>query len=86
VPVNVLEQWGWPALPISGDGNLQLSATGRIQADAPLKPTVDGELSAVNAQQQQVKQTMRNGVVSGGEGVAPASAPVPTPTTTQPAP
>jgi len=73
-------------VPIGGDGNLQLSATGRIQADAPLKPTVDGELSAVNAQQQQVKQTMRGGVVSGGEAAAPASAPVPAPAETQPAP
>ena len=86
VPMNVLQQWGWPALPIGGDGNLQLSATGRIQADAPLKPTVDGELSAVNAQQQQVKQTMRGGVVSGGEAAAPASAPVPAPAETQPTP
>ena len=86
VPMNVLQQWGWPALPIAGDGNLQLSATGRIQADAPLKPTVDGELSAVNAQQQQVKQTMRGGVVSGGEAAAPASAPVPAPAETQPTP
>ncbi len=71
VPVNILQEWGWPALPVSGDGNLQLSATGRIQADAPLKPTVNGELSVVNAQQQQVKQSMHAGVVSGGEVAAP---------------
>lgn len=71
VPVNVLQEWGWPALPISGDGNLQLSATGRVQADAPLKPTVNGELSVVNAQQQQIKQSMHGGVVSGGEVAAP---------------
>jgi len=24
VPVNVLQQWGWPALPIAGDGNIQM--------------------------------------------------------------
>lgn len=75
VPVNVLQEWGWPALPISGDGNLQLSATGRVQADAPLKPTVNGELSVVNAQQQQVKQSMRAGVVSGGEVAPPQPQP-----------
>jgi hypothetical protein len=84
VPVNVLQDWGWPALPINGDGNLQLSATGRVQADAPLKPTVNGELSVVNAQQQQVKQSMHGGVVSGGE--AAASAPVPAPTAAAPVP
>lgn len=67
VPVNILQQWGWPALPISGDGNLQLTASGSIQADTPLKPTVNGRLHAVNADQQQVTQTMQAGVVSGGE-------------------
>lgn len=64
VPVNILQQWGWPTLPIAGDGNLQLTASGRIQADTPLKPTVNGQLHAVNADQQQVTQTMTAGVVS----------------------
>ncbi|HCK6883025.1 TPA: AsmA family protein, partial [Salmonella enterica] len=50
VPMDVLQQWGWPALPIAGDGNIQLTASGNIQADAPLKPTVNGQLHAVNAQ------------------------------------
>ncbi|ECP8382922.1 AsmA family protein [Salmonella enterica] len=67
VPMNVLQQWGWPALPIAGDGNIQLTASGNIQADAPLKPTVNGQLHAVNAQKQQITQTMQAGVVSGGE-------------------
>lgn len=75
VPVNVLQEWGWPALALEGDGNLQLTATGRVQADAPLKPTVNGELQAVNAQQQQVKQSMKGGVVTGGEAAAPEPAP-----------
>lgn len=64
VPVNVLQQWGWPALPLAGDGNIQLTASGSIQADVPLKPTVNGQLHAVNAEQQQVTQTMTGGVVS----------------------
>ncbi|EAN2926072.1 AsmA family protein [Salmonella enterica subsp. houtenae] len=67
VPIDVLQQWGWPALPISGDGNIQLTANGNIQADTPLKPTVNGQLHAVNAQKQQLTQTMQAGVVSGGE-------------------
>ncbi|EFV1550561.1 AsmA family protein [Salmonella enterica] len=67
VPMDVLQQWGWPALPIAGDGNIQLTASGNIQADAPLKPTVNGQLHAVNAQKQQITQTMQAGVVSDGE-------------------
>ncbi|EAA9515661.1 AsmA family protein [Salmonella enterica subsp. salamae] len=67
VPMDVLQQWGWPALPIAGDGNIQLTASGNIQADAPLKPTVNGQLHAVNAQKQQITQTMQAGMVSGGE-------------------
>ena len=64
VPLNVLQQWGWPALPITGDGNIQLTASGSVQANAPLKPTVSGKLNAVNMDKQQVQQTMTGGVVS----------------------
>ena len=76
VPVNVLQQWGWPALPIAGDGNIQLTASGTVQADAPLKPTVNGQLHAVNADKQQVTQTMQGGVVSAGEVTSTEPAPV----------
>ncbi|MDT7093537.1 AsmA family protein [Citrobacter amalonaticus] len=76
VPVNVLQQWGWPALPIAGDGNIQLTASGTVQADAPLKPTVNGQLHAVNANKQQVTQTMQAGVVSAGEVRSTEPAPV----------
>lgn len=71
VPMTILQQWGWPALPLSGDGNIQLTASGNIQADAPLKSTVNGQLHAVNADKQQVTQTMQAGVVSGSEVTAP---------------
>lgn len=64
VPLNIINQWGWPALPIAGDGNMQLTASGSIQAHAPLRPTVNGKLSAVNMDKQQVQQTMTGGVVS----------------------
>ncbi|WP_350362012.1 hypothetical protein, partial [Enterobacter hormaechei] len=43
--------------------------SGSVQANAPLKPTVNGKLSAVNMDKQQVQQTMTGGVVS---TVAPA--------------
>lgn len=69
VPLSVLQQWGWPALPIAGDGNIQLTASGSVQASAPLKPTVNGKLSAVNMDKQQVEQTMTGGVAS---AMAPA--------------
>ncbi len=64
VPLNILQAWGWPALPISGDGNFQLTANGSVQANAPLKPSVNGQLSATNMDKQQVAQVMRNGEVS----------------------
>ncbi len=69
VPVNNFrQQWGWPELPLTGDGNIpELTASGDIQANAPLKPTVSGQLHAVNAAKQQVTQTMNAGIVSSGE-------------------
>lgn len=63
VPLNVLQQWGWSALPITGDGNIQLTASGNVQADAPLKPTVNGQLHAVNMDKQEVTQQMQGGVM-----------------------
>jgi hypothetical protein len=65
VPVNVLQQWGWPALPLQGNGNLQLSVTGNLAAQTPLKPTVHGTLLATSADGKQAQQTMQNGVVPG---------------------
>ena len=63
IPLSILQQWGWPALPLSGGGNIQLTATGRINAEAPLKPTVNGELKAIDVMKQQLTQTMRNGEI-----------------------
>ncbi|HCT3751106.1 TPA: AsmA family protein [Klebsiella aerogenes] len=64
VPLNILQAWGWPVLPISGDGNFQLTANGSVQANAPLKPSVNGQLSATNMDKQQAAQVMRNGELS----------------------
>lgn len=72
VPLNIIQQWGWPALPVSGDGNLQLTASGNVQKDSSLKPTVNGKLNAVNMDKQQVTQTMTGGAVN---TVAPPPAP-----------
>lgn len=77
VPLDIFQRWGWPALPVTGDGNVQLTASGNVVADAPLKPTVNGELKALNTEKKQVVQTMRNGEISGskvsGVDVAPAA-------------
>lgn len=75
VPLNVLQQWGWPGLPVAGDGNVQLTASGSVQDNAPLKPTVNGKLNAINMDKQQVVQTMTRGVVSTAPPAAPAVAP-----------
>ncbi|MFW0975803.1 AsmA family protein [Leclercia pneumoniae] len=77
VPLNVLQQWGWPALPVTGDGNIQLTASGSVQANAPLKPTVNGKLRAINMDKQQVVQTMTGGVVSTAPAVSPSPQPSP---------
>ncbi len=76
VPLNVLQQWGWPALPVTGDGNIQLNASGNVQKDTALKPTVNGRLNAVNMNKQQVTQTMTGGAVN---TVEQQSSPQPSP-------
>lgn len=74
VPLDILQQWGWPALPISGDGNLQVKASGNLQANTPLKTTVNGQLHAVNMNKQEVTQTMTNGDVATAQPIAPVPA------------
>lgn len=63
VPLNILQQWGWPQLAINGDGNIQLTASASVLADAPLKPTVNGQLHAVNMAKQEVTQQMQSGEI-----------------------
>jgi len=65
VPANVLENWGWPQVPMQGDANMRLSATGQLSADRPLKPTVNATLTMTGANGQQIQQTMQAGVVTG---------------------
>lgn len=78
IPLTILQPWGWPALPISGDGNIQLNVSGSLRADAPLKPSLNGQLRAVNVAKQQVTQTMNSGEISGGiETPVPVAPPSP---------
>lgn len=65
VPLNILGRWGWPAIPLAGNGNLQLSLTGRMPAEAPFKPTLNGKLHALAADGQTVNQTMAQGALEG---------------------
>lgn len=62
VPANILQNWGWPALPLNGNSNLLLQVNGSLNAMAPLRPSVNGNLS-VTTDTQSVQQTMRGGQV-----------------------
>lgn len=68
VDLNILQNWGWPALPLQGLGNLKLRISGNLTADKPLKPTINGSLQATDNHGQQVNQTMQNGEVHGVAG------------------
>ena len=66
VPMNILQPWGWPPLNVTGEGNLQLRASGSLQPGTAMKPTVNGELRGVNASGQTVMQVVREGQASTG--------------------
>lgn len=57
VNLDILQNWGWPALPLHGLGNLKLQIKGSLAADTLLKPTVSGSLQATDSNGQQVNQT-----------------------------
>ncbi len=58
----MLQNWGWPALPLSGSSNLQLQLKGSLSAGAPLRASAEGSLS-VTTDTQSLQQTMRGGQV-----------------------
>ncbi|KGT91399.1 AsmA family protein [Enterobacter cancerogenus] len=62
VPANVLQNWGWPALPLSGNSNLLLQVKGSLSAAAPLRQSIEGNVS-VTTDTQSVQQTMHAGQV-----------------------
>lgn len=65
VPLNILHNWGWPDVPLSGNGNLQLSLQGRLQAGLPLAPGMNGTLHLTDSKGEQAQQTMHQGTVTG---------------------
>ena len=66
VPLDTLQHWGWEALPLQGDGNIQLNVTGHLQSDTPLRPTVNGSLNAADSQGRKIHQTMTQGKIAAG--------------------
>ncbi len=66
VPANLLQDWGWPVLPLQGNADLQLKAQASLARDTVLRPTVSGALS-VSAGGKSVQQTMQAGQVVGSK-------------------
>lgn len=63
VPANVLQNWGWPAPPLSGEATLQLQLQARLAAQTPLKPSANGTLT-LSADGKTLQQVMTHGEVS----------------------
>ncbi|TKI04246.1 AsmA family protein [Martelella alba] len=70
VAPNILEHWGWPTVPFSGNGNLQLTLTGRLPADLPLRPSLNGRLQVQGSNGQALNQVMEHGALAGMEPAA----------------
>lgn len=64
VPVNVLNHWGWPELPLQGNANLQLNLQGQMPANLDFKPTLQGTLHALTTEEKQIQQRMVKGEVT----------------------
>lgn len=63
IPVNVLHNWGWPTLPLTGNANLKLQLRGQMTAATPLKPSLNGTLQAQSTAGQMLNQSMHHGEV-----------------------
>lgn len=63
VLVNVLHNWGWPTLPLTGNANLKLQLRGQMTAAAPLKPSLNGALQVQGTTGKMLNQSMRHGDV-----------------------
>lgn len=77
IPVAILQKWGWPNVPLKGEGNLQLTATGNMHASMPLKSSVNAKLHVIDTKGKRWEQIMRQGNL-----IAPS---LPTTTEAQPA-
>lgn len=62
VSPGLLRNWGWPTVPLQGKGDLQLTLKGNLKADAPLRQSASGTLSAT-VDGQNVQQNMVQGEV-----------------------
>ncbi len=63
VNLDILQNWGWPALPLQGLGNLKLQIKGNLATDTALKTTINGSLQATDSHGQQVSQIIEHGEV-----------------------
>nr|WP_113868923.1 AsmA family protein [Brenneria salicis]NMN93301.1 AsmA-like protein [Brenneria salicis ATCC 15712 = DSM 30166]RBP58706.1 AsmA-like protein [Brenneria salicis ATCC 15712 = DSM 30166]RLM29388.1 hypothetical protein BHG07_15400 [Brenneria salicis ATCC 15712 = DSM 30166] len=66
VPMDILTRWGWPtpSSTPSGNANLQLQLIGRLAADTPLKPSLNGALQGTDSNEQPINQQMRQGALT----------------------
>jgi len=62
VATDLLHNWGWPAVPLQGKGNMQLKLNASLAAGVPLRQSASGTLS-VTANEQNIHQTMVQGEV-----------------------
>ena len=62
VPANVLQNWGWPALPLTGNSNLTLKLNSSLAAGNTLKASSNGELR-VTTDNNEIQQSMTAGEV-----------------------
>lgn len=62
----LLQNWGWPTIPLNGNATMQLKMQGSLQASQPLKPSVNATLAVSNGEQS-VQQTLRGGQLSGSQ-------------------
>lgn len=66
VNATLLQNWGWPTIPLNGNATMQLKMQGSLQASQPLKPSVNATLAVSNGEQS-VQQTLRGGLLSGSQ-------------------
>lgn len=62
VPANVLQNWGWPALPLTGNSNLTLKLNSSLATGNTLKASSNGELH-VTTDNNEIQQSMTAGEV-----------------------
>jgi len=62
-PLNLLQDWGWPAVPLEGNGELSLKMQASLAKGVPLKASVNGTLSAI-AGEKSAQQTLQAGELS----------------------